>query len=96
MGVTFDVAGSTKLMQDIEAQMNMDQDQLKALTPGGGAYMNEGTFDNPDWKQDYYGTNYDKLLGMKKKHDPNFILYGAASVGSDYWTVAGDGRLCKA
>ncbi|KAL9121202.1 MAG: hypothetical protein Q9187_002238 [Circinaria calcarea] len=96
MDVYFDPAGSVETIQELQAQMNENQDQLKVLTPGAGAYMNEGTFDNPDWKQDYYGANYDRLLAVKRKYDPNFILYGPAFVGSDYWTVASDGRLCKA
>ena len=79
----------------LQAQMNDNQDQLKMLTPGGGSYMNEGTFDNPDAKENYYGANYDRLLEMKRKYDLHFILYGPASVGSDYWTVASDGRLCR-
>lgn len=96
MDVYFDPAGSLATGLQLQAQTNQNQDELKALTPGGGAYMNEGTFDNPDWKQDYYGPNYARLLDVKMKYDPKFVLYGPASVGSDYWTVAPDGRLCKA
>ena len=70
--------------------------QLEVLTPGGGTYMNEGTFDLRTWKEDYYGSNYARLLDIKRKYDPHFMLYGPAVVGNDYWTVASDGRLCKA
>ncbi|QKX54303.1 uncharacterized protein TRUGW13939_01389 [Talaromyces rugulosus] len=31
-----------------------------------------------------------------KKYDPDVVLYGPGFVGSDYWTVASDGRLCQA
>lgn len=57
--------------------------------------MNEGTYDNVDWKTDYYGSNYDKLLQVKKTYDPDFLLYSHTSVGADEVTVASDGRICK-
>lgn len=96
MDVYFDLAGPVDVIHDLQRQMNEFQDDLKLLTPGGGAYMNEGTFDNPTWKNDYYGDNYDQLLEIKNRYDPEFIFYGPASVGSDYWSIDSDGRLCKA
>ncbi|KAF7858874.1 hypothetical protein EAF04_008916 [Stromatinia cepivora] len=83
------------MINQVQAQVNKFQDQFKMLTPGGGAYMNEATFDNPTWKEDYYGTNYDELLKVKLSHDPNFVLYAHTSVGSDLVTVASDGRVCR-
>ncbi|KAL4814938.1 hypothetical protein BDW67DRAFT_176686 [Aspergillus spinulosporus] len=59
-------------------------------------YTNEATFDNPDWKADYFGTNYDTLLQVKQRYDPGHIFYGPAMVGSDRWSMQGDGRLCAA
>lgn len=36
--------------------------RLKQILPGGGhAYMNEGDFQDPDWKRVFYGENYDRL-----------------------------------
>ncbi|KAI0179037.1 hypothetical protein GGR52DRAFT_569941 [Hypoxylon sp. FL1284] len=96
MDVYIDTEGSIEAMETLQAKMNENQDQLKVITPSSGAYMNEATYDNPDWKEDYYGVNYDRLLDIKKHYDPSFLLYGPASVGSDHWAVASDGRLCKA
>ncbi|ERF75988.1 hypothetical protein EPUS_01354 [Endocarpon pusillum Z07020] len=70
--------------------------QLERITPGSGTYINEGDFNLPTWKEDYFGANYDKLLAVKKKYDPMDLFYAIASVGSDAWTVASDGRLCRA
>ncbi|KAI1365805.1 FAD-binding domain-containing protein [Xylaria arbuscula] len=81
--------------RDDLAQMNMYQDQLRALTPGGGSYMSESTYNNPNWKQDYYGSTYDKLLRIKHKYDPEGILWASVAVASDeVWTLEDDGRLC--
>ncbi|RYP78465.1 hypothetical protein DL769_003188 [Monosporascus sp. CRB-8-3] len=93
MDVYFDERGPAAVVGALQARMNAYQDVLKALMPGGGAYMNKGTFDNPEWKADYYGPNYERLLGVKARYDPGFLLYGPASVGSDYWTVAAD--VCR-
>jgi hypothetical protein len=80
----------------LQAQMNVNEGLLRDLTPQGGAYINEGTFDNPAWKEDYFGgVNYGRLLAVKDRYDPEEVFYGPASVGSDRWVVAGDGRLCK-
>jgi hypothetical protein len=68
---------------------------LKALTPGGGSYMSEADSDNPTWKADWYGANYDRLLCVKQEFDPSMFFYAPKAVGSDYWTVAGDGTMCR-
>jgi hypothetical protein len=69
---------------------------LKALTPGGGSYMSEADSDNPTWKQDWYGSNYEALLCVKKKYDCEMFFYVPKGVGSDYWTVNSEtGRMCK-
>ncbi|KAJ5632856.1 hypothetical protein N7490_009195 [Penicillium lividum] len=83
------------ILLEHQAQMNHNQDLLRSITPNGGTYLNEATFDNPTWKADYFGSNYPRLLEIKKKYDPNFVLYGPASVGSEHWKVASDGRLCQ-
>ncbi|KAM3553744.1 hypothetical protein ARSEF4850_006774 [Beauveria asiatica] len=86
---------STAQLVSVQADMNAHQDLLRAAAPGGGAYINEATWDNAQWKQDYFGANYDKLLRVKKRYDGQFLLYGPASVGSDAWVRASDGRLCR-
>ncbi|TGO34211.1 hypothetical protein BHYA_0207g00090 [Botrytis hyacinthi] len=93
--VGIDAAASRETIHQIQAQVNAFQDQFQVLTPGGGSYMNEATFDNPIWKEDYYGENYNQLLDVKLSYDPNLVLYAHTSVGSDLMTVASDGRLCK-
>ncbi|KAL7787163.1 FAD binding domain-containing protein [Trichoderma ceciliae] len=93
-GIAFPNNASTQDMQRYQAKVNDWQDMFKPLTHG--AYVNEATFDNPDWKADYFGENYDKLLAIKKKYDPNFVLWQHTSVGADaYWEISKDERLCR-
>lgn len=70
--------------------------QLMAITPGSGTYVNEADFNQPNWKVDFFGANYNKLLSIKNKWDPTGIFYVLKGVGSDAWTVAKDGRMCRA
>jgi hypothetical protein len=70
--------------------------RLAALTPGGASYMNEGDFNQPDWKTAFYGPFYDRLDKVKKKYDPEDYFYALTAVGSDRWAQKEDGRLCRA
>ena len=71
--------------------------KLAELTPNGSCYLNEGDFNQPDWQNVFYGTNYQGLLSIKNKYDPNHMFYAVTAVGSEYWVPQpNDGRLCKA
>lgn len=75
--------------------VNKWQDQVKALSPEAGAYISEATYDNPDWKKDYFGSNYDDLLAVKNKYDPEHVLWQNTAVGNDQiWMLSPEGRLC--
>lgn len=70
--------------------------EFVAITPNSGAYLNEASFMEEDWKNTFFGVNYDALLAIKEKWDPEGVFYAYKGVGSDAWTVASDGRMCKA
>lgn len=59
------------------------------------AYLNEADFNQPNWQDVFYGTNYPKLVAIKKKYDPDGIFWGPTAVGSEVWAAATDGRLWK-
>ncbi|KAI0011566.1 isoamyl alcohol oxidase [Xylariaceae sp. FL0662B] len=65
------------------------------LAPDSGTYLNEAVAINANWKKDFYGDNYDRLLKIKNKYDPKHVFYGITTVGSDYWAEQADKRLCK-
>ncbi|KAJ7920489.1 hypothetical protein B0H13DRAFT_1708620 [Mycena leptocephala] len=69
--------------------------KLKKLTPGSGSYNNEADYQDPDFKQAFWGPNYDKLLAIKDKWDPDQLLYGSINVGGDRWKETEEGRLCR-
>lgn len=65
---------------------------LKSLAPESGAYMNEADPTNPEWQNDYFGTNYEKLLELKLKWDPSGVFWCKPCVGHEMWGVR-DGPL---
>ncbi|KAK7959143.1 uncharacterized protein PG986_003997 [Apiospora aurea] len=68
---------------------------LERVTPGSAAYVNEGDPFQENWKEAFFGPNYDKLLAIKDKYDPEGVFYASKTVGSDRWDVAEDGRMCR-
>lgn len=69
--------------------------QIEAITPGSGAYMNEADFRQPRWQEEFYGSNYEALKQVKKKWDPTSLFYVLKGVGSEAWTVAENGKMCR-
>jgi hypothetical protein len=64
--------------------------------PDTGAYMNEGNPFNTNFKHDFYGTSYDRLLEIKQKYDPTDSLFVLTGVGSDRWDYnLNTGKLCQ-
>ena len=60
---------------------------LKQLAPDLGAYLSETDPSNPDWQQDYYGSNYPRLLEIKQKWDPTGIFWCKPCVGHELWEI---------
>ncbi|SMQ52371.1 unnamed protein product [Zymoseptoria tritici ST99CH_1A5] len=69
--------------------------EFEAVAPDGGAYINEADPRDPNFKQNYYGGNYDLLLRIKDKYDPFQVFYALTGVGSHRQYVRPDGRLCS-
>ncbi|TDZ17658.1 FAD-linked oxidoreductase ZEB1 [Colletotrichum orbiculare MAFF 240422] len=85
--------------QMITDQKRMTDDimpPIEAATPGSGNYVNEADFNIVEWKENFFGGNYDKLLEIKKRWDADGVFYALKTVGSDAWNVAADGRMCRA
>lgn len=60
---------------------------IRSLTSGGGCYFNEGDYTEPDWKRVFFGKNYDRLLEVKKRYDPESLFNCYKCVG---WTGDAD------
>ncbi|PTB65114.1 FAD-binding domain-containing protein [Trichoderma citrinoviride] len=49
-------------------------DAIKAPLSVQAAYLNEADPDEPDWQKVFFGDNYDRLLAIKRKWDPDTAL----------------------
>jgi hypothetical protein len=90
-------AGSPKLALQRAARWTEAKEEMwREWSPNSGAYMNEANPYTASFKQDFYGSNYDRLVEIKAKYDPSYSLFVLSGVGSDEWEYDLDtGRLCK-
>ncbi|EFJ36443.1 hypothetical protein SELMODRAFT_78233 [Selaginella moellendorffii] len=59
---------------------------LVDLTPGSGAYGNEGDFNEPRWQRTFFGASYPRLLAIKRRADPAGMFRCRHCVGSEIWS----------
>ncbi|KAK1757004.1 6-hydroxy-D-nicotine oxidase [Echria macrotheca] len=79
-------------------------DLWREVTPGSGAYLNEGDPMEPNWQASFYGDNYDRLVEIKRRRDPWGVFWAQTTPGSEGWDVkvldgypgSQNGRLCRA
>ncbi|KAK0634225.1 hypothetical protein B0T14DRAFT_542935 [Immersiella caudata] len=85
-------------------RLERHMDALRKATPGGGAYFNEADVQEPEWQDAFFGSNYGKLVSIKKKWDPEAVFWAPTTPGSEAWSVEGvdaegiqtqNGRLCR-
>jgi FAD/FMN-containing dehydrogenase len=69
--------------------------ELRKITPDAGSYVSESNYFNTSWQKAYWGTNYPKLRGIKKKYDPDGLFFVHHGVGSEDWSADGFTRLRK-
>ncbi|CAG8890503.1 unnamed protein product [Penicillium egyptiacum] len=95
IGAPFDYTGWEGNVARQQTITDVLMPPLTELTPGSGAYLNEPDPNQRDWQQVFYGDNYNSLLEIKRKYDPYNRFYAFKAVGSEAWSVAENGRLCK-
>ncbi|KAF3055203.1 putative fad binding domain-containing protein [Daldinia childiae] len=85
------------------AQLASAMDKWRAVSPGAGAYFNECDVQEPNWQQAFFGSNYGRLLRIKRRYDPWGVFYAPTTVGSEDWVVLTEdemptqnGPLCRA
>ncbi|KZT26763.1 isoamyl alcohol oxidase [Neolentinus lepideus HHB14362 ss-1] len=62
---------------------------MRDISPGSGAYFNEGDVYEPNHETSYWGPNYPQLVQVKEKYDPEHLLDCWQCVG---WRGADDSR----
>ncbi|KAL7948118.1 FAD-binding domain-containing protein [Trichoderma barbatum] len=68
---------------------------LRDLTPKSGAYINEAFPFEKNFQKTFWGSNYARLLRIKREIDPTDVFWCAPCVGNERWEAHQDGKLCK-
>ena len=66
---------------------------LRRVGPHSGAYVAESSYFQNEWQRSYWGSNYDRLLRIKRQYDPGGVFFVRHGVGSEEWSDDGFRRL---
>jgi len=64
-------------------------DALRSVAPNAGSYLNETSFFEKSFQASFWGPNYTRLAGIKKKYDPDGLFFVHNGVGSEGWSKDG-------
>lgn len=98
--ITFvNVAGNAPLSEKARAQhviTDVVGAALRRAAPHGGAYVNEGDLEEPNWQHAYWGSHYPRLRELKRVWDPTGLFYARTTPGTEDWEVIDTGtKLCR-
>ena len=63
--------------------LNRAMELIKEVTPGAGTYSTESDFFLEDWQRNQWGSNYPRLLSVKRTYDPGTLFRVHHGVGSE-------------
>jgi len=69
--------------RDSAEALNRAMGLITAATPGAGSYSTESDFFLQDWQQNQWGSNYPRLLEIKRTYDPDNLFRVHHGVGSE-------------
>ena len=79
--------------KDEAARINKAMDKLRKIIPDAGAYVSESNFFEKHWHRSSWGSNYERLLQVKKDYDPQGLFFVYHGVGSEEWSDDGFVKL---
>jgi hypothetical protein len=56
---------------------------IRAMTQGAGSYVNETDYFEENWQDAFWGPNYERLVGVKRRYDPDNLFPIHHGVGND-------------
>jgi hypothetical protein len=87
-------AWRTTLVHMIGGGKSFSELQRIAPFPESGAYSNEASNVEQNWKEAFWGINYARLSDIKTKYDPDNLFWVSPGINADHMELV-DGRLCK-
>ena len=67
--------------------------ELRKVVPEVGSYVAESGYFESNWQDTYWGRNYQRLLEIKNRYDPEGLFFVHHGVGSESWSADGFTRL---
>jgi hypothetical protein len=67
--------------------------ELRKVVPDAGSYVSESNFFESNWQRSFWGSNYPRLLAVKRKYDPDGLFFVHHGVGSEDWSADGFTRV---
>ncbi len=93
---------SPEAVKALQARLKPYMDKIRAVTPTGGAYINEADLEEPNWQRAFYGSSYERLVQIKRSRDPWGLFWAPTTPGSEAWSVTTadglptqNGPLCR-
>jgi FAD/FMN-containing dehydrogenase len=85
----WDDTTSDAIQRSLATQVSLRAQMLNGLSDGlpSSCYMNEADPNDVNWKETYFGANYDRLKSIKETVDPNGLFVCKNCVGSEDWTT---------
>jgi FAD/FMN-containing dehydrogenase len=80
-----DVAAARTQAEAVDKSM----DAIRKLLPRVGSYVWETDYFQPHWQEAFWGVNYERLLAIKGKYDPDGLFFLHHGVGSEDWSADG-------
>ncbi len=77
------------------AAINRAMDELLKVVKQPGSYLSESDYFERDWQHAFWGTNYPRLIAVKKKYDPEGLFFVHHGVGSEEWSADGFARTAR-
>jgi FAD/FMN-containing dehydrogenase len=65
---------------------------IRQASPAPGSYVNETDYFEPNWQEEFWGENYQRLSQIKSKYDPEGLFFCHHCVGSERWSADG---MCR-
>ncbi|EIW57345.1 FAD-binding domain-containing protein [Trametes versicolor FP-101664 SS1] len=84
-GATWADGTTSDEINALRAALSDRNAKLRALAPESGAYFNEASPFEPDFKQAFFGSHYDRLRAIKEVYDPQDLFIVTEGVASDEW-----------
>jgi hypothetical protein len=66
---------------------------LRKVAPQPGSYVSESNYFEPGWQRSFWGSNYERLLAVENRYDPQGLFFVHHRVGSKRWSADGFTRL---